>query len=124
MNYTLTNLFKATETLKSELEEDAFEFRLSEMSTILEVIDLDCEEEHADLDKIYTIYCGRDSYSLFFESLLSYKSSFDKYHAVRLIESDIDFEIYKGRLKLSKKDIALEDLAAYVKIMSEILFNF
>ena len=88
------------------------------------MIDLDCEEEHADLDKIYTIYCGRDSYSLFFESLLSYKSSFDKSHAVRLIESDIDFEIYKGRLKLSKKDIALEDLAAYVKIMSEILFNF
>ena len=35
MNYTLTNLFKAAETLKSELEEDAFEFRLSEMSTIL-----------------------------------------------------------------------------------------
>ena len=64
------------------------------------------------------------SFGLHFESSLAYKSTFRKEHAVKLIESDIDFEIYKQRLQLKKENVALEDLAKNVKIMSEILFNF
>lgn len=116
----------AAETLKSELNEDSFEFRYSDMSPSIEVIDLNCEEEHEDLDKIYMIgyHLEDGSFGLHFESSLGYKSTFRKEHAVRMIESDIDFEIYKQRLQLKKENVALEDLAAYVKIMSEILFNF
>lgn len=116
----------AVETLKSELNEDSFEFRYSDMSPSIEVIDLNCEEEHKDLDKIYMIACYVEdcSFGLHFESSLAYKSTFRKEHAVKLIESDIDFEIYKQRLQLKKENVALEDLAKNVKIMSEILFNF
>ena len=116
----------AAETLKSELNEDSFEFRYSDMSPSIEVIDLNCEEEHEDLDKIYMIgYHAEDgSFGLHFESSLGYKSTFRKEHAIRMIESDIDFEIYKQRRQLKKENVALEDLAKNVKIMSEILFNF
>lgn len=126
MNETFEAIKNAVETLKSELNEDSFEFRYSDMSPSIEVIDLNCEEEHEDLDKIYMIayYVEDGSFGLHFESSLAYKSTFRKEHAVKMIESDIDFEIYKQRLQLKKENVALEDLAAYVKIMSEILFNF
>ena len=61
---------------------------------------------------------------MIFESSLAYKSTFSREHAAKLINEDIDFEIYKQRLQLKKENVALEDLAAYVKLMSEILFNF
>lgn len=114
------------ETLKAQLGEDQFEFRYSDMSPSIEVIDLNCEEEHEDLDKIYMIACYLEdgSFELHFESSLAYKSTFRKEQAVKMIEADIDFEIYKHRLQLKKSNVALEDLAANVKIMSEILFNF
>lgn len=116
----------AVETLKSELNEDSFEFRYSDMSPSIEVIDLNCEEEHEDLDKIYMIACYAEdgSFGLHFESSLAYKSTFRKEHAVKMIEADIDFEIYKQRLQLKKENVTLEDLAKNVKLMSEILFNF
>lgn len=126
MNDTFSAVTNAVKTLKSELSDDQFEFRYSDLAPNIEVVDLNCEEEHEDLDKIYMIVCYLEdhSFGLHFESSLAYKSTFSREHAAKLINEDIDFEIYKGRLKLSKKDIALEDLAAYVKIMSEILFNF
>jgi len=126
MNEVFNAVETAVKTLKSELNEDSFEFRFSDMSPTIEVIDLNCEEEHEDLDKIYMIgYHAEDgSFGLHFESSLSYKSTFKKEHAAKLIEADIDFEIYKHRLQLKKSNVALEDLAANVKIMSEILFNF
>lgn len=126
MKDTFSAVTNAVETLKSELSDDQFEFRYSDLAPNIEVVDLNCEEEHEDLDKIYMIVCYLEdhSFGLHFESSLAYKSTFSREHAAKLINEDIDFEIYKGRLKLSKKDIALEDLAAYVKIMSEILFNF
>lgn len=87
---------------------------------------MNCEEEHDDFDKIYMIACYLEdrSFGLHFESSLAYKSTFSREHAAKLINEDIDFEIYKQRLQLKKENVALEDLAAYVKIMSEILFNF
>ena len=126
MNKTFEAIKTAVETLKSELNEDSFEFRYSDMTPSIEVIDLNCEEEHEDLDKIYMIACYVEdgSFGLHFESSLAYKSTFRKEHAVKMIEADIDFEIYKQRLQLKKENVALEDLAKNVKIMSEILFSF
>ena len=117
---------EAVKTLKDELNEDSFEFQYSDMSPTIEVIDLNCEEEHEKLDKIYTIFYSRKtkSFLLVFESSLSYKSTFKKEHAAKLIEADIDFEIYNHRLHLAKENVAPEDLAKNVKIMAEILFNF
>ena len=90
------------ETLKAQLSEDSLEFRYSDMSPSIEVIDLNCEEEHEDLDKIYMIACYVEdgSFGLYFESSLAYKSTFRKEHAVRMIEADIDIEIYYHRLQL------------------------
>ena len=126
MNETFEAVKTAVSTLKSELNKDSFEFRYSDMSPTIEVIDLNCEEEHEDLDKIYMIgYHAEDgSFGLHFESSLSYKSTFKKEHAAKLIEADIDFKIYKHRLQLEKTDVKLEDLAKNVKLMAEILFNF
>lgn len=126
MNEVFNAVETAVKTLKSELNEDSFEFRFSDMSPTIEVIDLNCEEEHEDLDKIYMIgYHAEDgSFGLHFESSLSYKSTFKKEHAAKLIEADIDFEIYKHRLQLKKENVVLEDLAKNVKLMAEILFNF
>ena len=126
MNEVFNAVETAVKTLKSELNEDSFEFRFSDMSPTIEVIDLNCEEEHEDLDKIYMIgYHAEDgSFGLHFESALSYKSTFKKEHAAKLIEADIDFEIYKHRLQLKKENVVLEDLAKNVKLMAEILFNF
>ena len=126
MNETFEAVKTAVSTLKSELNKDSFEFRYSDMSPTIEVIDLNCEEEHEDLDKIYMIgYHAEDgSFGLHFESSLGEKSTFDKDDAVKLIESNLDFEIYKQSLKLKKENVALEDLAKNVKLMAEILFNF
>lgn len=126
MNETFEVITNAVKALKSELDEDSFEFQYSDASSMIEVIDLNCEEEHEDLDKIYMIgYHVEDrSFGLFFESSLSYKSTFRKKHAVKMIEADIDFKIYKHRLQLEKSNVALEDLAENVKLMAEILFNF
>ena len=126
MNKTFEVIENAVKTLKSELDKDSFEFRYSDMSPTIEVIDLNCEEEHEDLDKIYMIgYHAEDgSFGLHFESSLGEKSTFDKDDDVKLIESNLDFEIYKQSLKLKKENVALEDLAKNVKLMAEILFNF
>ena len=126
MNDTFSAVTNAVKTLKSELSDDQFEFRYSDLAPNIEVIDLNCEEEHEDLDKIYMIVCYLEdhSFGLHFESSLAYKSTFSREHAAKLINEDIDFEIYKQRLQLKKENVALEDLAAYIKIMSEILFNF
>ena len=126
MNEAFEVIKETVNTLKAQLSEDQFEFRYSDMSPSIEVIDLNCEEEHDDLDKIYMIACYLEdrSFGLHFESSLAYKSTFSREHAAKLINEDIDFEIYKQRLQLKKENVALEDLAAYVKIMSEILFNF
>lgn len=126
MNKTFEVIENAVKTLKSELNENSFEFQYSDASSIIEVIDLNCEEEHEDLDKIYMIgYHAEDgSFGLHFESSLGEKSTFDKDDAVKLIESNLDFEIYKQSLKLKKENVALEDLAKNVKLMAEILFNF
>lgn len=126
MNETFDAVETAVKTLKSELNEDNFEFRASDMSPHISVIDLNCEEEHKELDKIYGIFYSTEtrSYVMHFESSLSYKSTFKKEHAAKLIEADIDFKIYKHRLQLEKTDVDLEDLAKNVKLMAEILFNF
>ena len=126
MNKTFEVIENAVKTLKSELDEDSFEFRYSDTAPNIEVIDLNCEEEHEELDKIYTIFYSEEkkSFSLFFESSLDYKSTFKKEHAANLIEDDIDFKIYKHRLQLKKENVSLEDLAKNVKLMAEILFNF
>ena len=126
MNEAFEVIKETVDTLKAQLGEDQFEFRYSDLVPNIEVIDLNCEEEHEDLDKIYMIACYTEdrSFGLHFESSLAYKSTFSREHAVKLIEEDIDFEIYKQRLQLKKENVALEDLAAYVKIMSELLFNF
>ena len=126
MNEVFNAVETAVKTLKSESNEDSFEFRFSDMSPTIEVIDLNCEEEHEDLDKIYMIgYHAEDgSFGLHFGSSLSYESTFKKEHAAKLIEADIDFEIYKHHLQLKKENVALEDLAKNVKLMAEILFNF
>lgn len=126
MNETFDAVKTTVKTLKSELNNESFEFRYSDMSPTIEVIDLNCEEEHEALDKIYMIsYHEEDgSFVLYFESSLSYKSTFRKEHALKLIEADIDFNIYKHRLQLEKSNVALEDLVKNVKLMAEILFNF
>lgn len=126
MNEAFEVIKETVNTLKAQLSEDQFEFRYSDLAANIEVIDLNCEEEHDDFDKIYMIVCYLEdrSFGLHFESSLAYKSTFSREHAAKLINEDIDFEIYKQRLQLKKENVALEDLAAYVKIMSEILFNF
>lgn len=126
MNEAFEVIKETVNTLKAQLSEDQFEFRYSDMSPSIEVIDLNCEEEHDDLDKIYMIarYLEDHSFGLHFESSLAYKSTFSREHAAKLINEDIDFEIYKQRLQLKKENVALEDLVACIKIMSEILFNF
>ena len=126
MNETFYVIEKAVKSLKLELDDDSFEFRYSDLAPNIEVIDLNCEEEHEDFDKIYTIFYSEEkkSFSMFFESSLSYKSTFRKEHAAKLIEADVDFKIYKHRLQLEKSNVALEDLADNVKLMAEILFNF
>lgn len=126
MNETSDAVKTTVKTLKSELNNESFEFQYSDASSMIEVIDLNCEEEHEDLDKIYMIsyHAEDDSFGLFFESSLSYKSTFKKEHAAKLIEADIDFKIYKHRLQLKKENVVLEDLAKNVKLMAEILFNF
>ena len=125
MNEVFNAVEEAVKTLKDELG-DSFEFQYSDMILTIDVIDLNCEEEHEDLDKIYTIfYSGKmKSFSLFFESSLGDKSTFRKEHAAKLIEADIDFEIYKHRLHLAKENVELDNLAKNVKLMTEILFNF
>ena len=117
---------EAVKTLKTELGEDSFEFQYSDMSSTIEVIDLNCEEEHDDLDKIYIIsyHVENDTFELHFESSLPYKSTFCKSHAVKLIEANIDFDIYKHRIRLKKENVDLDDLAEYVDLMAEVLFNF
>ena len=94
MNEAFEVIKNTVETLKSQLGEDSFEFRYSDMSPSIEVIDLNCEEEHEDLDKIYMIVCYVEdcSFDLHFESSLAYKSTFRKEHAVRMIEADIEFQ--------------------------------
>ena len=126
MNEAFEVIKETVGTLKAQLGEDQFEFRYSDLAPNIEVIDLNCAEEHEDLDKIYMIACYLEdrSFGLHFESSLACKSTFSREHAAKLINEDIDFEIYKQRLQLKKENVALEDLAAYVKIMSEILFNF
>ena len=126
MHESFTAILRAQDVLKSGLSEDHFEFRCSDMSPHISVVDLNCEEEHEELAKLYGIFYSieNQSYSMIFESSLAYKSTFSREHAAKLINEDIDFEIYKQRLQLKKENVALEDLAAYVKIMSEILFNF
>ena len=123
---SFTAILKAQDVLRSELSEDQFEFRASDMSPHISVVDLNCEEEHRELEKIYGIfyYAETQSFTLHFESSLSYKSTFKKEHAAKLIEADIDFEIYKHRLQLKKENVVPEDLAKNVKLMAEILFNF
>ena len=123
---SFTAIFKAQDVLRSELSEDQFEFRCSDMLPHISVIDLNCEEEPKELDKIYGIFYSVENqlYSMFFESSLAYRSTFRKEHALKLIEADIDFKIYKHRLQLEKSNVALEDLAKNVKLMAEILFNF
>lgn len=123
---SFTAILKAQDVLKSELSEDQFKSRCSDMSPHISVVDLNCEEEHKDLDKLYGIFYSTEtkSYVMHFESALSYKSTFKKEHAAKLIEADIDFKIYKHRLQLEKSNVALEDLAENVKLMAEILFNF
>ena len=119
-------ILKAYDALKFQLSDDHFKFQVSNMSPHISIVDLNCEEEHKELDKLYGIFYSTEnqSYSMIFESSLAYKSTFSRDHAAKLIGEDIDFEIYKQRLRLKKENVALEDLAAYVKIMSEILFNF
>lgn len=126
MNESFEVIKNTVETLKAQLGEDSFEFRYSDLAPNIEVIDLNCEEEHEELDKLYGIFYSAEnqSYSMIFESSLAYKSTFSREHAAKLINEDIDFEIYKQRLQLKKENVALEDLAAYVKLMPEILFNF
>ena len=123
---SFTAILKAQDALRYELSEDQFEFRCSDMSPHVSVIDLNCEEEHKELDKLYGIFYSTEtqSYVSHFESSLAYKSTFRKEHALKLIEADIDFKIYKHRLQLEKSNVALEDLAKNVKMMAEILFNF
>lgn len=123
---SFTAILKAQDVLRSELSEDQFEFRCSDMSPHISVVDLNCEEEHRELDKLYGILYSTEnqSFTMFFESSLEDKSTFRKEHALKLIEADIDFEIYKHRLQLKKENVALEDLAKNVKLMAEILFNF
>lgn len=126
LHESYTAILKAYDTLKSQLSDAHFRFKVSDMSPHISIVDLNCEEEHKELDKLYGIFYSIESqsYSMIFESSLAYKSTFRKEHAIKLIDEDIDFEIYKQRLQLKKENVALEDLAAYVKIMSEILFNF
>lgn len=126
MNETFEVIEDAVKTLKDELGDDNFEFQYSDISPTIEVIDLNCEEEHEDLDKIYMIgyHAENGSFGLHFESSLPYKSTFKKEHAAELIKADIDFGVYKHRLHLAKEDVALEDLAKNVKLMAETLFNF
>lgn len=126
MNESFTAILKAVDTLKASLVQDSFEFRFSDMSSTIEVIDLNCEEEHDDLDKIYIIsyHVENDTFELHFESSLAYKSTFRKSHAVKLIEANIDFDIYKHRIRLKKENVDLDDLAEYVDLMAEVLFNF
>lgn len=126
MHESFTAILRAQDVLKSELSEDQFEFRCSDMSPHISVVDLNCEEEHEELAKLYGIFYSieNQSYSMIFESSLTYKSTFCREHAAKLINEDIDFEIYKQRFRLKKENVVLEDLTAYVKIMSEILFNF
>lgn len=123
---SFTAILKAQDVLRSELSEDQFEFKCSDMSPHISVVDLNCEEEHRELDKLYGIFYSMEnqSFAMFFESSLAYKSTFRKEHALKLIEDDIDFKIYKHRLQLKKENVALEDLAKNVKLMAEILFNF
>ena len=123
---SFTAILRAADILKSELSEDQFEFRCSDMSPHISVVDLNCEEEHKELDKLYGIFYSieNQSFTMFFESSLPYKSTFRKEHAAKLIETDIDFKIYKHRLRLEKHNVELEDLAKNVKLMAEILFNF
>lgn len=126
MNESFTAILKAVDTLKDSLGQDSFEFRFSDMAPTIEVIDLNCEEEHDDLDKIYIIsyHVENDTFELHFESSLAYKSTFIKSHAVKLIESNIDFDIYKHRIRLKKENVDLDDLAEYVDLMADVLFNF
>ena len=126
MNESFAAILKAVDTLKDSLGQDGFEFRFSDMSPTIEVIDLNCEEEHEDLDKIYMIgyHAENETFGLHFESSLPYKSTFMKSHAVKLIEADIDFDIYKHRIRLKKENVDLDDLAEYVDLMAEVLFNF
>ena len=123
---SFTAILKAQDTLKSEFSKDHFEFRCSDMSPRVSVVDLNCEEDHKELDKIYGIFYHVESksFAMFFESSLAYQSTFTKEHAAKLIEADIDFDIHEHRLKLRKVDVDLEDLAKNVKLMAEILFNF
>lgn len=122
----LTAMLRAYETLKFTLCNENFKFNISDMSPHVSVVDLNCEEEHKELDKLYGIFYSTEtqSYVMRFESALSCKSTFKKEHAAKLIEADIDFKIYKHRLQLEKSDVELEDLAENVKLMAEILFNF
>ena len=122
----LNAILKAYDTLKFKLRDDHFRFVVSDMSPRVSVVDLNCEEDHKELDKIYGIFYHVESksFAMFFESSLAYQSTFTKEHAAKLIEADIDFDIHEHRLKLRKVDVDLEDLAKNVKLMAEILFNF
>lgn len=126
MHESFNAILIAVNTLKDELSKDQFEFRYSDMAPNIEVIDLNCEEDHEELDKIYTIFYSIKNhlFAVFFESSMHENSTFRKEHATKLIEADIDFEIYKQRLQLKKEHVTLEDLAKNVKLMAEILFNF
>lgn len=80
MNETFEVITNAVKALKSELDEDSFEFQYSDASSMIEVIDLNCEEEHEDLDKIYMIgYHVEDgSFGLFFRIFVILQINFQK----------------------------------------------
>lgn len=119
-----TAIFKARDVLREKLGDKQLEFKLSDISPVLSIVDLNCESEHESLDKIYTIGAYKGSYHLYFESTLFYESLFTSEKATELIDSGFRFEIYHHTLKITKHNMTLEDLAKNVEFLVNFLFNF
>lgn len=106
MNEAFEVIKETVDALKEQLGENQFEFRYSELVPNIEVIDLNCEEEHEDLDKIYMIACYTEdrSFGLHFESSLAYKSTFSREHY--LFKVDLDYnDIYENAEVSIKIDV-------------------
>lgn len=119
-----TAIFKARDVLKETLDNKRFEVRESDMSPVLGIVDLICEEEHINFNKLYTVGFFDDTYKLVFQSNLDYFDTVTDQHKLEIEEAGFEFEIRDCMLTLKKEDSSLEDLAKDVEFAAEFLLPF
>lgn len=117
-------IFRARDALKEKLDNKRFEVRESDISPVLGIVDLICEEEHNNSNKLYTVGFFDGDYKLVFQSSLDYFDTVTDQQKSQIEEAGFEFQIRDCMLILTKEDIDLEDLIEDVKFAAEFLLPF